>query len=193
MAATRLCSIPDCGKQTRRRGWCYAHYRRFLRHGDPLGGNIGQGEAYTYLCEVILPYEGDDCLIWPYARSRGYGRVWVPSLGRIESVHRLACQEQNGPPPTPAHDAAHTCGRGHLGCSTRRHLSWKTRAANMADQLEHGTRARGELQGSSRLTESIVHQIRAASGPHHSIAARYGVSREHVRDIKNGKRWAWLK
>ncbi len=32
------CSIPDCSRPLHRRGWCNAHYHRWQRHGDPLGG-----------------------------------------------------------------------------------------------------------------------------------------------------------
>ena len=36
MATSRLCSIPKCGKPSRRKGWCSAHHKRWWRHGDPL-------------------------------------------------------------------------------------------------------------------------------------------------------------
>lgn len=38
MAKPRMCSIEGCGKPTHARGLCAAHYRRWQRHGDPLGG-----------------------------------------------------------------------------------------------------------------------------------------------------------
>lgn len=31
-----MCSIPECGKPVRCKGWCTTHYRRVRRHGDPL-------------------------------------------------------------------------------------------------------------------------------------------------------------
>lgn len=35
------CTIDGCESTHRiRRGWCNAHYLRWLRHGDPLGGNL---------------------------------------------------------------------------------------------------------------------------------------------------------
>ncbi len=33
---TSICAVEDCGKQAVTRGWCQRHYRRWLRHGDPL-------------------------------------------------------------------------------------------------------------------------------------------------------------
>jgi len=37
MATSRICSIPDCHKTAKTRGWCSAHAERFRLHGDPLG------------------------------------------------------------------------------------------------------------------------------------------------------------
>jgi hypothetical protein len=31
-----ICSIDNCGKPVRARGWCNTHYWRWHRHGDPL-------------------------------------------------------------------------------------------------------------------------------------------------------------
>lgn len=33
-----VCSVLDCTQPPVARGWCEAHYRRWRRHGDPLGG-----------------------------------------------------------------------------------------------------------------------------------------------------------
>lgn len=32
------CKVPDCRRKPLARGWCEAHYRRWRRHGHPLGG-----------------------------------------------------------------------------------------------------------------------------------------------------------
>lgn len=74
MATSRICSIPDCGKTSKSRGWCSAHHSRFLRHGDPLAGGTPTGEPWRYFQEVVLPYEGDECLSWPYSTVRRAGK-----------------------------------------------------------------------------------------------------------------------
>ena len=38
MATKRICSIDDCCKPVFAKGWCKAHYKRYERHGTPLGG-----------------------------------------------------------------------------------------------------------------------------------------------------------
>lgn len=34
--ADAICSIDDCEDKVCARGWCHKHYRRWLKHGDPL-------------------------------------------------------------------------------------------------------------------------------------------------------------
>ena len=36
--ARGTCSIPGCGRETIARGWCWRHWKRWRRHGDPLAG-----------------------------------------------------------------------------------------------------------------------------------------------------------
>lgn len=137
----RICSIENCGNPHLARGWCCAHYNRWQKHGSPIRGRINNGEASRYFREVVLAYNGSDCLSWPYScNDSGYGKMQFD--GRVQIVSRLVCEHVNGPPPTPKHDAAHSCGKGHEACCTKHHLSWKTRAENMADKIVHGTSSR---------------------------------------------------
>lgn len=187
------CSIEGCGKPQRARTYCSAHYQRWKRHGDPLEGGTPTGEPEQFYQDVVRPYEGDDCLIWPYSRSEGgYGLIWRDV--RMERVCRLVCEEDKGTPPTPEHEAAHSCGKGHLGCVTRRHLSWKTHAENMADTLVHGTHSRGERSTSAKLTEVQVREIRSLKGKftQKQVSEKYGISPTNVSAIQAGKAWAWL-
>lgn len=190
----RVCSIPDCANPYRSKGWCEKHYRRWRKHGGPLaGGTSPRGEARRFFEEIVLAYEGDECLPWPYAKdAAGYGKIRFD--GRLHTVSRLVCERVNGPPPTPEHEAAHSCGKGHEACCTKRHLSWKTHLANIADTIAHGTRARGDRQGSSKLTEVDVIQIRALAGtmPQRKLAERFGINQVQVSRIHRRTTWAWL-
>lgn len=138
MATSRVCSIPDCGKPVKTKGWCTGHYKRWLRHGSPTCGRTPPGEPERFYRQVVLPYDGDECLLWPYAAlSSGYATLHLN--GRAQIVSRLVCEETYGPPPTRHHEAAHRCGKGHLGCVTRSHLRWATPTENQADKLLSGT------------------------------------------------------
>jgi hypothetical protein len=194
MATLRLCSIPDCGKHAAKRGWCSAHYQRWLAHGDPQGGKTKNGEPLAFYRSVVLTYRGNECLIWPYARGgRGYGKMSCD--GGLKYVHRLVCEEEHGPPPATQQVAAHSCGNGHLGCVSRQHLSWKTHAGNMSDMVGHGTRRRGDVLWAARLTEDDVRAIRAMKGsvPQLELASRFNVRQSNISKIQNRKAWAWLE
>ena len=141
MANPRICSVDGCDKPIEARGWCKPHYRRWYNHGDPLAGKTLRGESERWLREEALAYSGDDCLIWPYAKTNkgygdGYGRTKID--GRKVIVSRFICEKVNGVPPTQRHQAAHSCGNGHLGCVTPKHLSWKTPEQNWDDRRLHG-------------------------------------------------------
>lgn len=193
MAISRLCSIPNCGKSARKRGWCNAHYLRWWSHGDPTKGRTREGEPLEYLNGIVLPYEGDDCLPWPFAKTTsGYGTIWLD--GKLWRVGRLVCESANGPPPTPSHEAAHSCGNGHLSCCTKRHLSWKTVLENSADQVIHGTRLRGTTQNGAKLTDDNIREILSLKGtmPQRFIAKKFGVTQSHISRIYSGDVWSWL-
>lgn len=92
----RKCSIEGCGKPHSARGWCVNHYGRWRNHGDPLGGGTSRHEARRYFNEVVLAYEGDKCLSWPYARDdKGYGIL--QDNGRHRYVSHLVCQDTCAP------------------------------------------------------------------------------------------------
>lgn len=203
MAKTFIpCSVSGCNRNAHysahgKRGWCATHYSRWRLHGDPLTlMRAPNGEPARYFREVVLAYDGDDCLLWPYAKSAaGYGvldRDLAGNRNDCRIVSHLVCREEHGPPPTPEHDAAHSCGRGHDACVTKGHISWKTKAQNQADRVAHGTSNRGARQGLSKLTNEAVIAIRASTETQRVLAARYGVSNSNVALIQQRKTWAWL-
>lgn len=194
----KACSVGGCNGNSHSsrlgaKGFCNKHYKRLLKHGDPLAGRTPEGEPMAFFLEKVVPYEGDDCLSWPYgANGLGYGRLTVN--GTQAYVHRMACQSAHGDPPTSEHEAAHSCGNGHLGCVNPRHLSWKTCQENLADKVIHGTNHRGEKSGASKLTESQVLEIRSLKGhlTQAVIAGMYGIGQTTVSHIMRRDSWDWL-
>lgn len=189
----KTCSIAGCSKRATQRGWCGAHYMRWRAHGDPLGGRTPDGEPERYFRSVVLTFAGDECLIWPYGKSDN-GYAAISGIKRMRSVHRYACEEIHGPPPTPTHEAAHSCGNGHMGCVNPKHLSWKTRQENHADKLLHGTHNRGERSPVAKLSAAQVREIRSMKGrvTQGSLAKSFGVTRATVSDILKRKTWRYL-
>jgi hypothetical protein len=141
-------------------------------------------------------HKGTNCLYWPFNKgSDGYGRVnWPDYKGPKITATRAMCIIAHGEPPTPQHEAAHSCGKGHKGCVNPNHLRWATKTQNEHDKRLHGTTNRGQKQWRSKLTEDDVLAIRKAAGceTQASIAERFGIDQSHVSDIVRRKRWAWL-
>lgn len=146
--------------------------------------NRGNGAAVRWLREHAS-YDGDGCLIWPFARLKnGYGTLAY--LGDCHYAHRFMCELVNGPPPSPLHETAHSCGKGHEGCAHPKHLSWKTKSGNMLDSKRHGTHIRSRR---NRLKPEQVAHIRALKGTmtQAEIAGMFKISEPTVRDIYLGR------
>jgi len=194
MATSRLCSIPGCNKPARSRGWCSAHYQRWLNRGPSMKCRTPPGERIRFAREEAALSQSDECLIWPFQRnSNGYGVVTVD--GKRQPASRYICLLANGHPPTPSHHAAHSCGNGHLGCVNPRHLSWKTVIENHADKRIHGTVNRGSRNGRAKIKESDIKKIRHLKDKHTTdqIAEMFGIPRGTAWNIINGKSWRWVK
>lgn len=195
MADLRLCSIPDCGKklEIKSRGLCEAHYKRFLRYGDPKAGKLTMaGDPMKFLLGTVLPYDGDECLIWPYTRNKGgYGRISIKKKQTL--VSRYVCTHEHGPPSGDRNEAAHSCNNGHAGCVAKRHLVWKTRAENEADKKAHGSNL-GSRSSMAKLTDADVTKIRGLIGsmPQKDIAEMFGVVRSCITSIKKRTTWSHL-
>jgi hypothetical protein len=138
----------------------------------------------TGYCFVIdsMSYKGDDCLLWPFKiATSGYAQ-FMYNYER-HSAHRFMCILTHGDPPSPEHQAAHSCGVRH--CINPRHLSWKTPAGNSADKLIHGTIPK-RIIGIEKARE-----IRKWQGIERSdqTAERFGMTESNIRRIWDGKIW----
>lgn len=142
-------------------------------------GNRGKGKGLS-LVQSALSYEGDDCLIWPMTRDTfGYGLLGC--RGRVVRAHRLVCELAHGDPPTNKHQAAHSCGKGHDGCYSSKHLSWKTNSENQIERRLHGNKI--ERDGPTRVTPEQVAYIQATRNiiPTSALAVKMGLKRGVIR------------
>lgn len=186
----RICGIPSCGKRHEWYGYCDAHGARFKRHGDPLGGRTARGAAKKFFEEVVVPFRGNECLAWPFGNNgKGYGTYHIGR--RAVPVCTVACERRHGPKPSPDHEVAHNCGKGHLLCCNPNHLRWATRSENHADKKKHGTSLDGEKNPQAVLTSEQVKVIRGLIGtaPQWRIAKQFGVSQMIISKIKRGLVW----
>lgn len=124
------------------------HHRRWLRHGDPERTLIQPKGTLRIELERLMSIDSDECAIWPYGvTTSGYGSISIND--HAKAVHVIACEKGNGRKPSPELHAAHSCGVRR--CVNPRHLRWATAAENIADQLVHGTRPRGDTHWRRRV------------------------------------------
>lgn len=136
-----------------------------------------RGEATRFLIDVVLQYDGNECLRWPFALHRnGYPKL--KRGGKTILLHRDICEIVHGAPPTDEHEAAHECGDN--ACVCKAHIFWKTRAENEADKIRHKTRCRIPLSTYQRVLEMSgrFRQI--------DIAEKLCISQAHVSRIIRG-------
>lgn len=195
----RNCSVDGCIKNAHRdahgkSGLCVMHYQRHRKHGDTSVCGRTPSPAMDWL-RAHASFVGDECLQWPFhIGSDGYGRAHNPTTGALSTASRLMCIAAHGAPPTPKHEAAHSCGNGKEACVNPRHLYWATPSENQADRVAHRTSNRGERQWKSKLTEDDVREIRRRLGTEtqQSIAVCFNIDPSVISDIKRGKKWGWL-
>jgi hypothetical protein len=166
------------------------HFMRRRREGRARKAT-SPGVIPIFLARAVA-YDGDECLLWPFARDRGgYGHYW--EAGVYKKAHRTVCEAQHGPPPPGKPEAAHTCGNGHLGCVTGRHLAWENRIQNAQDTVAQGRSTRGERHPMVKLTEADVLAIRASSLPSRALAGQFGIGQPHVYQIRTRRRWRHIE
>lgn len=130
------------------------------------------------------------CTPWPFSKQKGYAFVWDGGK-RLGAAHVMVCKIVNGPRPTPEYHARHLCGKGQLGCFNAACMKWGTAKQNYEDAVRHGTATIGEKQGSAKLTDEAVIEIRAMRGRvvQPILAKRFGVSQSLISLVQLGKNW----
>lgn len=127
-------------------------------------------------------HRGDECLYWPFGMMpNGYAQLGTVGDGtntKCLYAHRYVCELKHGPAPA-GHEAAHSCG--NRGCLNPNHIFWKTRAANQADRILHGTAKRD----GRKLTRDQRREIRALKGKltQRQIAAKFGVTFQSISQV----------
>ena len=137
----------------------------------------GEGAAYKWLLKHV-DHQSKACLPWPFCREARSGRGLLGHNGGHHWAHRLMCEFAHGKPPTPKHEAAHECGKGHYGCVNPRHLKWKTTSQNQLDRRRTGSKLRNRYGNKSVLTPEQIASIVGLRGkkPQTQVAKMFGVS-----------------
>jgi hypothetical protein len=143
----------------------------------------------------------DGCWLWLCSRNaKGYGTFTVTRGGRRnEGAHRWAFELTYGPIGTGL-CVCHRCD--NPPCCNPTHLFLGTQSENLRDMVakgrqggypaNHPNRPRGDRHVNSRLSETLVREIRewlSAGVLDSEIARRLGVNPETIRNVRLGKTW----
>lgn len=132
------------------------------------------------------------CWRWKGTLSKfGHGRFRF--AGKSYYAHRVAWTLINGQNPA-GKMVCHTCDNPL--CCNPSHLFVGSSTDNNRDRASKNRggagRSYGEDHGCSKLTTAQAMEIKAATGRHEDIGARFGVRGTTVCRIKSGKRWPHL-
>ena len=191
----RACSVPGCTRAAHARGRCRPHDLRVRKYGSALGGRAMRGAHIEWLNDNVN-HDREECLIWPFsAKQDGYGSVRVD--GKTMMASRYMCILAHGAPPSDHHEAAHSCGNGHLGCTNPKHLRWATRRENIQDAIRHGVFPQGERKtGQAKLTDETVRRIREMRAKGHTyreISNKFNVDPSNACKIVKRKMWGHVQ
>lgn len=226
------CNIEGCVKEAKQKGWCWAHYTRWRRYGDPLEAkrvspnltppekciidgcdkkHLAKGLCAMHYNRVYrhgdtdarlaaatgdhlrwlrghIGFDGGGCLYWPFKAKTAKGYAVTTFDGVAMNASRAMCILARGEPPTPEHEAAHSCGKGHEGCVHPGHLRWATTSENHADKKVHGTYYPPFTKKGVKLTDDDVRAIRSSDEPQSVLGKRYGVHPSYIWELRTYKR-----
>lgn len=134
------------------------------------------------------------CWLWTGVTvGAGYGLMSaIEATGQKVLAHRFSWELANGPIPEGI-EVCHDCpGGDNKRCVNPSHLWLGTHQDNMDDKTIKGQNAdmKGEKNGNAILDEAKVRDIRGRRGePTRLLAVEFGVSRDTIRDIWNGRSW----
>jgi len=129
----------------------------------------------------------DDCWLWNACKFRGAYGQFSYDKKMLQALRFSYCLHNNCSLVSISEFVIrHSCNNS--GCVNPAHLSTGTQQDNINDMVAAGRQARGEAHGNCKFPDDIIRAIRAAEGSQRAIAARFGLSKSHVSDIKAGKR-----
>jgi hypothetical protein len=158
--------------------------------GETFEGRCGAVRYCSDNCHIAANAERrGECLIWrggtdkdgyPIARLRGVGR---------KRVTRVVFEEHHGPLAT-GQMACHSCDTP--SCIEPSHLFAGTALDNKSDCVAKGRHVHGTACHTNKLTEDQVRAILSDTRDGATIGREYGVDRNNVYAIKQGKTWKHL-
>lgn len=177
---------------------CAEYYKNIEEVWKDIPGweNLYQASNWGYIKSLIL-YKGKPSRIlqtWCYGN---YGHLEVTlcknKTKTRHKVHRLILETFIGSCPSGM-ECRHLDGNPKNNKLSN--LIWGTPKENQSDRILHGTDNRGSKQGSSKMKDKQIKEIRklAKEGKftQQQIANMFNICQPMVSMIKNKKRWQYL-
>lgn len=135
----------------------------------------------------VMPEMETPCWLWTAGKDHdlGYGRFRLH--GKQQRAHRIAFVLSGGVFTEAKPQANHRCH--NRVCCNPDHMYAGNQLENVRDMVEAGTlsRARGEKNGSAKLTDAQCDYIRSSLLSQTAIARELGVNQSQISLIRNGK------
>jgi hypothetical protein len=175
-------------------GWVKGEPKKFIRgHSGGHGGTKGvlyasEQDRFWSRVDVKGP---DECWVWLRGKiPAGYG-MFITDAGKHIGAHIYSRSLVEGQIPAGL-CVLHKCD--NPSCVNPNHLSVGTQQDNIADKVAKNRQARGETQGSAKLTDSQVLEIRSIgrSMNQRDIAKQFNVCQRTVQKILSGSGWSHI-
>ncbi len=128
------------------------------------------------------------CWVWMGTTTvRGYGQLI--SNNRKHYAHRASYEAFIGEIPKGMH-VCHACD--NVYCVNPSHLFLGTQKQNLEDMAKKGRSTRGERNPMAKLSKEDVEDIKylfTAGNSDSEISKEFGVCRQTINNIRNGKVW----
>ena len=128
MTVDRICSVADCAKPIKGRGWCQVHYQRWYKFGDPnVPVKDVSVDPVARFADGVAVGAVDECWRWVRSTNQyGYGQTKMWDKNRL--AHRVAYELWVGPIPDGL-ELDHLCSNRR--CCNPAHLEPVTQAENV--------------------------------------------------------------
>jgi hypothetical protein len=121
----------------------------------------------------------EECWEWNGKPNPKDGRPYITIQGKRRPSYAIVLELFSGTKQTKGQVARHSCD--NKLCCNPHHLDWGTHQDNMDDMVER------DRHGLPRTVVRSIHTLLSERVPHRVIAKRYGISRETVTAINNGR------
>jgi HNH endonuclease/NUMOD4 motif len=123
----------------------------------------------------------------------GYIKVGLSRAGKVTwfQVHRLVAVAWHGAPECDDLEVRHK--DGSRTNNQAENLCWGTAKENAADRRLHGKDTVGVNNGMAKLSPEDAREILQSTDSCSVLAAKFGVTRGNIWNIRNGKSWGHVR